>query len=163
MPDQLALTTERSLVAHYAAVRDRLNSGRRPQIKPSTPLIPPIVGYSFRATATLLDVPWPWKVKISYRKTRLEHANTARQLLREVCLRYGFSADDIRGPRRQAKIAAARMELYYLLRTHTDWSYPHIARFLNRDHSTIVHGVRTYCARNGLTHPDDGMTGHNHG
>jgi chromosomal replication initiation ATPase DnaA len=42
----------------------------------------------------------------------------------------------------------------YRLRTETGLSFPQIGlRLGGRDHSTVIHGVKTHCKRNGLELP----------
>lgn len=47
---------------------------------------------------------------------------------------------DLVGPYRFNFLMLPRFALYKALRMR-GWSYPQIGRFLNRDHSTIIHGV----------------------
>lgn len=56
---------------------------------------------------------------------------------------FGVSEKDIDSKGRSGRIALIRQIAYYLCRTHTARSLPEIGRiFGDRDHSTIVHGVR---------------------
>ena len=50
------------------------------------------------------------------------------------------------------KIAVLRQELMWILREvkingRPRYSYPQIAKFLRRDHTTVVHGVRAHAQR----------------
>lgn len=45
------------------------------------------------------------------------------------------------GPSRFAKLAACRKEVYRLLHKR-GWSYAKIGDFMNRDHTSVMHGVR---------------------
>ena len=56
---------------------------------------------------------------------------------------FGVSRMDLLSVRRDAPTVQARMTAYYLARRMTAHSYPFIARFFgDRDHTTIMHGVR---------------------
>jgi chromosomal replication initiation ATPase DnaA len=46
------------------------------------------------------------------------------------------------GPYRFRDVAEARHIFYWFARVYTHRSFPEIARFINRDHATIMHGVR---------------------
>lgn len=54
---------------------------------------------------------------------------------------YGLTADTLRGPSRERHICRAR---WHAMRTLRDQHYstPTIARVLNRDHATVLHGLR---------------------
>ncbi len=72
----------------------------------------------------------------------------ARQILREVCAKYGVSTVDLCSKRRPILLVTARHEACYRLRNETTWSYPRIGAFLGgRDHTTIIHAVREHAKR----------------
>lgn len=50
------------------------------------------------------------------------------------------------GYQRNHKLSAPRFEIYCLLRSR-GWSFPRIGRFCNRDHSSIVHRIKTDTAK----------------
>lgn len=69
------------------------------------------------------------------------------QIIREVCIKYNISLEDLISERRTAKIVLPRQEAMYRLCTETDWSLPRIGRALgNRDHTTVLHGRRKFQA-----------------
>lgn len=49
---------------------------------------------------------------------------------------------DLFSPHRAAHLVEARHILYWCARYFTARSYPEIGRYINRDHCTIMHGVR---------------------
>jgi chromosomal replication initiation ATPase DnaA len=55
---------------------------------------------------------------------------------------FDVPARDLFGPWRNRKIVHARHAASWLARKHTAKSYPQIGAILNRDHSTIMNGVR---------------------
>lgn len=63
-----------------------------------------------------------------------------RLILRTVGDYYGIKPELITENSRTEKIAKARQMSFYLARMMTDASFPQIGDFLNRDHSTVVHG-----------------------
>ncbi|MGU9981516.1 helix-turn-helix domain-containing protein [Phreatobacter sp. HK31-P] len=69
----------------------------------------------------------------------------ARMIVEHVAERRGVTPADIYSRICRREVSRARQEVCFLLRKHTRWSYPGIGRFLGgRDHTTVLHGVRTY-------------------
>ena len=67
------------------------------------------------------------------------------QIVREVCVKYNISMEDLISERRHQKIVQPRQEAMYRLCTETDWSLPRIGRYLGgRDHTTVLHGKRKF-------------------
>lgn len=58
------------------------------------------------------------------------------------------SPEDILGPRRTVRVADARHEAMWVLREHLALTFQRVGYYLNRDHSTVVHGVNQYRLRN---------------
>ena len=72
----------------------------------------------------------------------------ARQIVREVAEKHGFTVEEIVSMRRNQRLCDARNETYYRLKTETTWSYPRIGQFLgDRDHSTTIHGAKKHKKR----------------
>ena len=63
-----------------------------------------------------------------------------------VCRRRGVTRDELCGRGKSQAVAAARHELWWLIRHHPDrcYSYSEIARMVCRDHATILHGVAAH-------------------
>ncbi len=74
-------------------------------------------------------------------------ASRPRQLTPAIILAavsdaFGFSVDELVGPKRQRPLVRARQIGMYLCRDLTDYSYPAIGReFGGRDHTTVIHAV----------------------
>ena len=70
-------------------------------------------------------------------------------LLDEVCVRRGVTRAELCGRGRTRAVAAARQELWSLIREHPsrNYSYLEIARFFRRDHSTVVCGISAHRRR----------------
>ncbi len=64
-----------------------------------------------------------------------------------VCSVRGVSRQDLLSAKRNAKISHARQLAMYLARKETSLSLAQIAREFNRDHSTVLHAVRTVSGR----------------
>ncbi|MBV7408189.1 helix-turn-helix domain-containing protein [Maritimibacter sp. DP1N21-5] len=67
---------------------------------------------------------------------------TAADVVAVVARRHGLSPAAILGPNRCRPLVLARQEAMYLLRHVLDWSYPRVGRFVRRDHTSVMHGVR---------------------
>lgn len=71
-----------------------------------------------------------------------------REIIYHVAEKHGVDARDIIGPWRNRRVVAARQEAMYLCRERTMHSLPAIGRhFGNRDHTTILHGIRKHQER----------------
>lgn len=81
---------------------------------------------------------WKGPIKVRY---------TMHEILDDVSMMYGVSVADLRGPARTKGIAHARQHAMYLMAQQPHLSLPQIGRYLNRDHTTILHGVRAHKAR----------------
>lgn len=75
------------------------------------------------------------------------------EIIRSAATRHGTTTDEIRGTSRGFKLVAARQEAMYLCAEQTPYSLTQIGRFFRRDHTTVLHGVRTHCARAGIPLP----------
>ena len=70
-------------------------------------------------------------------------------IIKVVAAHYGVSRMDILSDRRDAGIVHARMVSYWLAKELTPHSYPVIGGRMNRDHTTIMNGVRIIEAKRG--------------
>lgn len=64
-----------------------------------------------------------------------------RQILAEAAERHGLTVEDLTGLSRKQKVVVARWEVMRALRD-LGRSTPRIGQILNRDHSTVIHGLR---------------------
>lgn len=76
-------------------------------------------------------------------KTR-KPINTARRdhFMWLVCHYFEVFPEQLKGPRRLHNICVARFVLCYLLREDCKMTWGAIARYLNKDHSTIIYNHR---------------------
>jgi len=79
---------------------------------------------------------------------------TVANILQEVAEDYGLTIAALKGQDRSRHITQPRQEAYYRAFVECPHvSYPEIARRIGgRDHTTILHGVRAHCERNGQTY-----------
>jgi chromosomal replication initiation ATPase DnaA len=73
------------------------------------------------------------------------------EIIRQVCDKHGTTRKQIIGPRRTAVIVRARQEVYYRTSRETMMSLLAIGRLLNRDHTTILHGICEHEKRSAKT------------
>ncbi len=66
-----------------------------------------------------------------------------------VCVLRGVTRDELCGRARTRAVAAARQELWWLIRNHPErsYSFPEIARIVGRDHTTVLHGIAAHQRR----------------
>lgn len=68
------------------------------------------------------------------------------QLIHEVAEKYGVLVSDIMSSSRFQHHVYARQEVYYLL-SKSGMSSAQIGRMLDRDHTSVLHGIRVFKAR----------------
>ena len=138
-------TIERSAKLHAMEVRARLfgpslRTRRRPRdvIKIMRPGDPDPLPLPEPEIIVLNPVPVPDPIYIA----------PSAKIIKEVAEKHKVSAGEIKGPRRNRYILAARFEA--ILRIHRELphlSLPQIGRIFNRDHTTILYVIRKYGAQ----------------
>lgn len=80
---------------------------------------------------------------MTFEESMLARFDTARIaiLLARVYEKFGVTLDELRSGDRHKNIAHARLVAYWLLRQR-GLSFPEIGRVLNRDHTSVMYGVR---------------------
>ena len=71
---------------------------------------------------------------------------TPSSILLAVARYFGVTADDLKGKARNKEIVVPRHIAMYLLREDAHLSTPEVGRLLNRDHTTVLHGMRQVAA-----------------
>jgi hypothetical protein len=75
-------------------------------------------------------------------------SNQRDMICQQIAHRHGLTVADMRGPRRDHHAAHARHEVMWALMKTGRWSTTQIGRYLgDRDHTTVIHGIRRYEAR----------------
>jgi chromosomal replication initiator protein len=67
---------------------------------------------------------------------------TPMAILTAVARYFGIKADDLKGKARHKQIVGPRHVAMYLLREDGHLSTPEVGRLLNRDHTTVLHGLK---------------------
>jgi hypothetical protein len=65
-----------------------------------------------------------------------------KEIIREVCAEYGVNEMDVLSHRRGQRFTRPRQKICYRLRLETTLSMPSIGRFMNRDHTSVLHSIR---------------------
>jgi chromosomal replication initiation ATPase DnaA len=74
-----------------------------------------------------------------------------REIADEICKEYKLKFQQLISDRRERHLVIARHHFMYRATTETDKTTVQIGRFLgNRDHTTVMHGIKKYKARMGL-------------
>lgn len=80
---------------------------------------------------------------------------TAKQVLLEGCSRLNVTTQEIMAHNFKRPVARKRQEIMFDLFTQCPHlTYPGIGRFLGRDHTTVLFGVRQHCERIGISYDD---------
>jgi len=69
---------------------------------------------------------------------------TMRRIAGEVAARHRLTLDDLTGPRVARPLVRARWEAMAAIRAQTRFSLPQIGQFFNRDHTTVLAGIRKH-------------------
>jgi hypothetical protein len=80
-----------------------------------------------------------------------------RILAKQICDEHGADFDEVCGDRRYQHLVLIRQEIFYRIRVELGMSYPEIGKRFNRDHTTILHGVRRHAKRFNLEVPTDAL------
>ena len=67
-----------------------------------------------------------------------------RQIVNEVREKHGLTEEQLVSDNRQRHLIACRQEIYWRLSRETAWSLSRIGHYMNRDHTTIIWGIRAH-------------------
>ena len=80
---------------------------------------------------------------------------SAQRVFLESCNRLQVEPEKILSNARKRPLAWPRQEIMFDLFTKLPhMSAPSIGRLMNRDHTTVIHGIRAHCARIGMPYED---------
>lgn len=65
----------------------------------------------------------------------------------QMCRKHGVTVAEILSPRREQRLSVIRQEIWYRLARETTMSLPQIGKRFNRDHTSILHGIRVHARR----------------
>lgn len=119
--------------AHYKAVRARLGSNPVPQPKPK----PKLVDFRLQHDQHI----WEYRFHIYEENLAALMSTRPKQIVSEISRKHGVTFEEITSEVRIPRVVHARQELMWRLRTEVLWGTPRIGRFVNRDHSTVLHGI----------------------
>jgi len=123
--------TPQELRAHYAAIKQRIAAAARAaQIAMAPPPPPP---------------PIPPEPKPDLRPPLLAGAPVGpiREVIEPILQRHELTWLEISSAKRSNRLVACRHECMWEMR-RAGMSYPTIGTLLNRDHTTVIHGVKKY-------------------
>ena len=72
---------------------------------------------------------------------------TPDEIINEIAEMRGVTLEDLKSISRKRNIAHTRQEIFYELKHHTDLSTSEMGGIFDRDHSTIVHGIKMHKKR----------------
>jgi hypothetical protein len=72
----------------------------------------------------------------------ISYSGIVKQIIQEYTEETGYTLADLKSARRQQPLVDARQELYWQIYKNTNWSLPRIGKLFNKDHTTVLHGVR---------------------
>ena len=81
------------------------------------------------------------------RATEREGDVFIRDIIAEVADEFKVFPSDIIAHKKKPKYVSARHKAMWRARTETDASYLKLARIFKRDHTTVIHGVRCWEAK----------------
>lgn len=110
-------------------------------------MVPPVVRFFTKEEITRYALPGivvydPTPLRPEHGLVDILAPPRAKRILLTAALIWGITVADIVGPRRFKRLLPARVFVARRLRSELGLSYPHIARIMNRDHTTIQHYVK---------------------
>lgn len=92
-----------------------------------------------------------WRRRVVIAKARERSGRTRRALIaniiREVCKARGLDRQLVCSPLRHFPLAHARHECWWRMQREVHLSTSQIGRHFNRDHTTVLHGIREHQRR----------------
>lgn len=129
------------LVEHYRAVKKRIEK-RGQEFQQIRNPAPKVLEQkpAFGKTITLID--GPDRPKIAQRRVAPNFRN-ARSIVEPILVKHDVEWNEVISGARQQKLVKIRQEVMVALRK-AGWTLPVIGRFMNRDHTTVLHALRSF-------------------
>ena len=154
---------EKELCTHYAQVRARLR-GAPPKIISAPVKVPepeptPPEPVAVMKVPEVFDEPdnrpfaktWIMCEGVSVQFTPDNPRKSFQEIAKAVSRETGFSVAALLGHRRQGPLVAARQYMFYRLAAECPHlSIADIGRRANKDHTSVLHGIKRHAERNGL-------------
>ena len=132
--------TADELMAHYRALKNRQQSKRFQPAPAPIEVVEDEEPAKPVVTLTEEQIEQVVEERLSYASSR----NAARQIVREITDEFAVTWAEIVSPRRNSYIVRARHKMFWRLKNETIWSLPQIGRYVNKDHTTVLHGIRRF-------------------
>jgi len=101
-------------------------------VEPEPAPLPPLLARQFTEAHMLLKA------------ARISAMPRWKEILRDVCAKHRMHPEAVTGPSREAPLVLCRREVYYRLRTELGMSLSQIGLKLNKDHTSVLYGVREF-------------------
>lgn len=148
MPDGAPFQTLEDQKRHYAETRRRLiGAGDRYKEETTPEYIARIKAQKAAEAKRRME-----ELMAKYRAVEIATPASRRRLVcEEVCKKHKIPVAEVLGKSRTAPIIRARQEVMYeLCMRFPTVPIAEIGRFLKRDHTTVLHGIKQHAQRNNL-------------
>jgi chromosomal replication initiation ATPase DnaA len=144
---------QRQFAKHYKEVRARLE--RTTPTPPVSKVVLPVVKTNNFETRTDEVKAWVQKELARWETVpRVSETIPINVLIEQVATKYGISSPLMLQDSRMKNLVHARQEMFYRCVMEKGWSYARIGRYFDRDHTTVLHGVRAHARKHNLPLPD---------
>lgn len=124
---------QQAITEHYRAVRARIANPKAPQVR-SMPKQPE------PTEDQVAEALKPKQIVIEERP----HSDPRVNILRQCAKEYGCTVNEIMGACRMKNVILARRKAMWMLNQRGTMSLAAIGRFLNKDHSTVIHALKKH-------------------
>lgn len=126
-----------ALRKHYSDVRQRLNTPPAKKKAVEQPIIRPVV-----VEIVKQDEPKPFIDIDESLKETLRWRPKERML--EILCGRGITIEELKVDKREKPYVRARWEIYWMLLNEFGWSRARIGKYFNKDHTTVLHGIKQW-------------------
>jgi chromosomal replication initiation ATPase DnaA len=114
-------------------------------VSPPLALEPPV----FKQTIVVKDLTNDW-VQRELEKWNIQKSEkiTFKTIMREVAIKHRIPVTSLKTDSRSRPLVDARQECFYRLRHELNMTMHQIGTAMNRDHSTVMHGIQQFTLKN---------------